>query len=178
MSLAFDFSGQVAIITGASGGLGAGIARAFAAAGAAVVAHYHRNRAEALQAEIEETGGRCLLVGADVSTRTGAETLITQAWQAFGRADVLVNNAGTYPLDNLLEMTDDAWAGVLGANLTSVFLCTQVFARAAIDAEQPGAVVNIASIEAENPAPAHSHYNAAKAGVVMHTRAAAAELGP
>ncbi len=176
----FDFTGQVVIVTGASGGLGAALARAFAEAGAAVVVHYHQNQtaAQTVADEIEGAGGRCLLLRADVRSPDGAETLITQTEHAFGQVDVLVNNAGTYPLHGLLEMRAEDWAGVIEANLTSVFLCTQRFAQAVIVAERPGAVVNIASIEAENPAPAHSHYNAAKAGVVMHTRAAAAELGP
>jgi NAD(P)-dependent dehydrogenase (short-subunit alcohol dehydrogenase family) len=97
--------------------------------------------------------------------------------KAFGRVDVLVNNAGTYPLASVLEMTEDEWDAMIDSNLRSVFLGTQATARQMVKQGGGGAIVNIASIEAENPAPSHSHYNAAKAGVVMHTRAAAQELG-
>jgi NAD(P)-dependent dehydrogenase (short-subunit alcohol dehydrogenase family) len=110
------------------------------------------------------------------------ERLIEETVGRFGRLDVLINNAGTYPLATVLEMTDDEWDSVVNANLRSVFLCTQAAARQMIaqgadDTPNTRAIVNVATIEAVNPAPNHSHYNAAKGGVLMHTRASAFELG-
>jgi NAD(P)-dependent dehydrogenase (short-subunit alcohol dehydrogenase family) len=90
----------------------------------------------------------------------------------------LVNNAGIYPLHSLLDMADDDWDSVVDASLRSTYLCTQLAARQMIADEVAGAIVNIASIEAQNPAPLHSHYNAAKAAVVMFTKSVANELGP
>src|SRR5262249_57810263 len=95
-----------------------------------------------------------------------------------GGLDVLVNNAGAYPVRGLLEMTAAEWDEVLSANLRTAFLCTQATARAMVARGTEGAIVNVSSIEGLRPAPGHSHYNAAKAGLLMLTRAAAQELGP
>ncbi len=179
VSRLLDFSGQVAVVTGAGSGLGAGIAERFAEAGAAVVVGYQRSEAgaRAVAARIAARGGKAIAAGADVTRRDQVEQLFDRAQEAFGAVHVLVNNAGIYPLDALLEMTEEAWRAVVDASLTSVHFCTQAAARRMIAQGKGGAIVNIASIEAHNPAPRHSHYGAAKAGVVMHTRSAAAELG-
>jgi NAD(P)-dependent dehydrogenase (short-subunit alcohol dehydrogenase family) len=95
-----------------------------------------------------------------------------------GLPDILVNNAGIYPPGSILDMPHGDWDRVIAANLTSVHLVTQALANRLRSDGRPGAIVNIASIEASNVAPAHIHYAAAKAGVVMYTRAAARELGP
>jgi NAD(P)-dependent dehydrogenase (short-subunit alcohol dehydrogenase family) len=173
-----DFTGKVALVTGAGSGAGRGIAARFAEAGAAVVVHYHRSAedAEALAAQIAGDGGRAVAAPADLRRDDDAGRLVARAVEAFGRLDVLVNNAGTYPLAGLLEMTPVEWDAVMGANLRSTFLCTQAAGRQMARQGTGGAIVNITSIEAENPAPGHSHYNAAKAGVLMHTKAAAQEL--
>ncbi|NJO00206.1 MAG: 3-oxoacyl-ACP reductase FabG [Anaerolineales bacterium] len=174
-----DFTGKVAIVTGSGSGLGSGIALRFAEAGAAVVVNYRSSAAgaQAVVAQIEAAGGRASAVQADVTQKTSVESLIQQTLDAFGRLDVLVNNAGLYPLSTLVEMSEAEWDEVVNSNLRSTFLCTQAAAKQMIVQGQGGAIVNIASIEAENPAPMHSHYNAAKGGVVMHTAAAANELG-
>lgn len=174
-----DFTGKVAIVTGSGSGLGSGIALRFAEAGAAVVVNYRSSAAGAqtVVAQIEAAGGQALAVQADVTQKTSVESLIQQTVDAFGRLDVLVNNAGLYPLSTLVEMSEAEWDEVVNSNLRSTFLCTQAAAKQMIAQGQGGAIVNIASIEAENPAPMHSHYNAAKGGVVMHTAAAANELG-
>jgi NAD(P)-dependent dehydrogenase (short-subunit alcohol dehydrogenase family) len=175
-----DFTGRVAIVTGAGRGIGAGIARRFAEAGAAVVVNYHASAegAEETVARIAAGGGRAATVQADVTRAAGAERVVEAAVKAFGRLDVLVNNAGIYPVASLLEMTEEAWDAVVDANLRSVHVCTQAAARRMMAPGPGGAIVNVASIEAHNPAALHSHYDAAKAGVVMHTRSAARELGP
>lgn len=174
-----DFNGQVVVVSGAGSGVGSGIAVRFAEAGAAVVVHYRRSEAgaRAVAKAIEERGGKALCVQADVSRKAGAEALLGKAVEVLGGLDVLINNAGTYPVSPLLEMTEEEWDQVLEANLRSVHLCTQAAARQMIRQGRGGAIVNIASISAEQPATGHSHYNAAKAAVVMHTRTAAQELG-
>jgi NAD(P)-dependent dehydrogenase (short-subunit alcohol dehydrogenase family) len=174
-----DFTGQVVVVTGAGQGIGAGIALRFAEAGAAVVVNYRASEAGAdgVLARIADQGGRALKVQADVTQASESERLLAEAVGAFGRVDALVNNAGIYPLAAVLEMTEEAWDQVVAANLRSVHVCTQAAARRMVGQGSGGAIVNIASIEAHNPAPLHSHYSAAKAGVVMHTRTAARELG-
>lgn len=175
-----DFTGRVAVVTGAGGGVGAGIALRFARAGADVAVHFRSNEegAREVAAGVREAGVRAVTVRADLSRADDAGRLMESAVRELGGLDVLVNNAGAYPLAALLDMTGDEWRAVLDANLTSTFLCTQAAGRLMRDRETGGAIVNIASIEGENPAPLHSHYNAAKGGVLMHTMAAANELAP
>jgi NAD(P)-dependent dehydrogenase (short-subunit alcohol dehydrogenase family) len=173
-----DLSGRVVIVTGAGSGLGQGVARRFAAAGARVVVHYRRAAAGA--AEVVEAIGRdrAVAVEADLSQAEEASSLIAAAVRDFGRLDALVNNAGIYPLAGVLEMTPAQWDEVVAANLTSVFLCTQAAARQMVAQGGGGAIVNVTSIEARSALPSHSHYSATKAAADAHTRAAAQELGP
>jgi len=174
-----DFSGKVVLVTGAGRGIGTGIALRFAQAGAAVVVSYRTSEAGArsLTESIQALGVPALALQADVRNKSEVEALFSQAVERLGRLDVLVNNAGAQPLVPLLEMTEAQWDEVVDTNLRGAFLCTQAAAAHMIRLGVGGAVVNIASIEAENPAHWHSHYDASKAGVVMHTRAAARELG-
>lgn len=174
-----DLTGKVAIVTGAGGGLGQGIARRFAEAGASVIVHYNSSEigAQRVTREIRERGGDCIAVQGDLTQEKDAADLIQRAVEEFERMDVLINNAGTYPLRSVLDMTRAEWDHVLNANLRSVFLCTQAAAKV-MKEKEGGAIVNITSIESENPAPNHSHYNAAKGGVLMFTRASACELAP
>lgn len=174
-----DFQGRVVMVTGGSGGLGQGIAQRFAQAGAQVVVQYHANRDDALSVvrRIEAAGGQALAVLADLTQEGPVSSLVEQAVARYGRVDTLINNAGIYPQAPLVDMPLAQWDAVINANLRSAFLCTQAVARQMIRQGEGGAIVNITSIEAENPAPQHSHYSASKAGVFMMTRAAAAELG-
>ncbi len=172
-----DFTGRTVVVTGASRGIGQGIAIRFAQAGAAVVAGFRRDGdgAQRTVDAIERLGASGVAVQVDVCDRDAFAAALDEAGRRFGRLDVLVNNAGAYPLTALSDMTDAAWSENLDVNLRSVFIGTQL----AADRLAPGgSVVNVASIEALHPAPGHSHYSAAKAAVLMHTRAAALELGP
>ncbi len=180
-----DFSSRVVIVTGSGSGLGRGIAKRFAEAGARVVVHYHKSAEGAARvvSEIRATGRDARGVQGDLTREEDVARLISETVNAFGRVDVLINNAGIYPLHNFLEMTGAQWDEVVDANLKSAFLCTQAFARQILAQRTPstgsrGAIVNITSIEAENPALLHAHYNAAKGGMLMLTRATAFELAP
>ncbi len=175
-----DLSGKSALVTGAGRGIGAAIARRLAEAGAAVVVNYRASAAgaEELVQEIRDSGGKATAKQADVTHRAQVEHLVAATVSAHGGLDVLVNNAGIYPVSTLVEMSEEEWDAVVDANLKSVHLCTQAAAARMIERGEGGAVVNIASIEGHTPAPMHAHYDAAKAGVIMHTRAAAQELGP
>ncbi len=174
-----DFSGRVALVTGAGGGIGAGIAQRFADAGAALAVHYRScaDGAAALAQAIAGAGGRAIAVAADLASAAGAERLLAAAVEAFGRVDVLVNNAGAYAGAPLLELSEAEWDAAFAANVRAAALCTQAAARRMIAQGEGGAIVNVASIEASNPGAGHSHYGAAKAALVAHTRAAAQELG-
>jgi NAD(P)-dependent dehydrogenase (short-subunit alcohol dehydrogenase family) len=174
-----DFTGKAVIVTGASRGIGAGIALRFAQAGADVVVNYlsSESAAQAVAGGIRALGRQALPLQGDVRQRADVERMVAEALARLGQLDVLINNAGIDPLAPILEMTDAQWDEVVDTDLRGVFLCTQIAASAMIRQAAGGAIVNIASIEAENAAASHSHYNAAKAGVVMHTRNAARELG-
>ena len=174
-----DFSGKVVIVTGSGRGLGVGIARRFAQAGASVVVNYRSSQqgAQLVVDQIHEAGGSAAALQADVCDQTQVNELISQTVTQFGQLDVLVNNAGMYPQSPLLEMDELEWQAVIDANLKSTFLCTQTAARQMAAQGDGGAIVNIASIEGLNPAPGHSHYNAAKGGALIYTQAAASELG-
>lgn len=187
VSALLDFSGKVVIVTGSGSGLGQGIARRFGEAGADVVVHYQKSRAGAADVArtIRAGGGKAIAVQANLIEPEGAGSLIAETAREFGRVDVLINNAGVYPLASVLEMTPQQWDEVVDANLRSAFLGTQAFAKQVVAQDgaagadaRGGAIVNITSIEAENPAPRHSHYDAAKGGVLMLTRATAFELAP
>lgn len=166
-------------MTGAGRGIGAGIARRFAQAGATTLIHYHTSQAgaEKLAGEIRSGGGTAWPFPGDLASQDQVESLFQQIWQQFGRLDGLVNNAGSYPVTPLVEMTAQDWDGVISANLRSVFLCTQAAARLFIAQGRGGSIINISSVEDTFPAWGHSHYNAAKAGVLMFTRSVARELG-
>lgn len=172
-----DFTERVVLVTGSGSGHGRGIARRFAEAGAAVVVHYRTSEkgARDVVRTIEETGGRAIALRADLTRTEEVEQLFAEIEDAFRHLEVVVNNAGTYPVASLLEMTEGEWESVIRANLKSVHVCTQAAARAM---PRGGAIVNVASIEGLQPMPMHAHYDAAKAAVLMHTRAAALELGP
>lgn len=173
MSITIDLSGRVALVTGATGGIGRGIARRFHAAGATVVVHYRSNphAARELAAEL----GGAPTVGADLTQADATAMVVDEVLAATGRLDHLVNNAGIQPLADLADIDDSAWSEVIDANLTAVHRLT----RAAVGAMPGGgSITHIASIEGSHPAFSHGHYAASKAGLIMHARAASLEWGP
>lgn len=180
-----QLSGQRVLITGASGGIGRGIARQFAAAGANLALHYRSSHAaaEKLATELREFGGSVVTIGADLGETGAADRLIVAAVKKLGGLDGLVNNAGIQPLNLLGEMSREEWDAVFHTNLGAVFELSRAAAVAmgegsvTRDAHTNRWITHIASIEASRPAAAHGHYAAAKAGLVMHARAAALELG-
>ncbi|WP_328495133.1 SDR family oxidoreductase [Streptomyces sp. NBC_00414] len=196
--------GQVALVTGAGGGIGRGIALRFAAAGAAVAVHFRTNAEAAgeVVALITGSGGRAVALRADLTVESECRRVVREAadWGG-GLLTALVNNAGVQPVQELPGMTVADWRAVVDANVSSVFACTQAAAelmRAESDGSdgsdgseanegsegsgEPGgrvrSITHIASIEATHPAPHHAHYSASKAAVVMHARSAALEYGP
>ncbi len=174
-----DFSDQVVLVTGGGSGIGAGLALRFAEAGADEALSYFSSDVGAHQIvdAIQAQERSAIAVQADLRSRAHVERLVEQTVKELGTLDVLINNAGIYPLASVLEMTDEQWDEVVDTNLRSVYLCTQLGSAQMIRQGSGGAIVNIASIEAENATVMHSHYHAAKAGVVMHTKATARELG-
>ncbi|WP_260867327.1 SDR family NAD(P)-dependent oxidoreductase [Streptomyces sp. SAJ15] len=173
-----DLTGQVALVTGAGGGVGRGIARRFAAAGAAVAVHYRTSEAAAREVvdRIERVGGSALALHADLATEDGCHRLVERAAAWRGRLTALVNNAGVQPVRGLAGMSTAEWRTVSDLNVLSVFACTQA-AAAVMRAGGGGSITHIASIEGTRPAPGHAHYCAAKSAVIMHARSAALEYG-
>jgi 3-oxoacyl-[acyl-carrier protein] reductase len=163
-----DLSGRVAIVTGAGGTIGAGIARRLHEAGASVV--FHARDRTALEPLPDS---HAVAAGGDVVR--DAQGICSAAVEAFGRLDILVNNAGIQPVAALESIGDDELAEMFRVNAGGVAAMTRE--AAALMGDAGGAIVNIASIEGLQPAFDHSHYAASKAAVIMHTRAAALELG-
>lgn len=176
-----DFSGRTVLVTGGGTGIGAATVRRFAEAGAAVAVHYNRSReaAEALAAYARSRGVEARALQADLTVEAEVGRLFREVEGTLAAPDILINNAGIYPLERLSEMRLDSWEAMMAANLRSVFLCTREAARSmAGDGERDRSIINIASIEGIQPAPMHSHYNASKGGVITYTKASALELAP
>ncbi|MFK4106018.1 SDR family NAD(P)-dependent oxidoreductase [Streptomyces sp. NPDC019531] len=169
--------GQVALVTGAGGGIGRGIALRFAEQGASVAVYCRTAVAAAREvaSRIGDMGARAVVLEADLRDEEGCHRLVREAAEWGEGLTSLVNNAGVQPTRPLPGMPAEEWRAVVDTNLTSVFACTQAAAEVM---RAGGSVTHIASIEASRPAPGHAHYSAAKAAVVMHARAAALEYGP
>lgn len=168
--------GRVAVVTGGASGIGLEIARRFVQEGARVALG---DVNEALLADAaQELGDACVTVVADVRREEDVERLVAAAVERHGRLDIGVNCAGLGALSPLVEQTLEEWETVVDICLTGVFLATKHEARAMVAGEDGGAIVNIASINARQPAEGMSAYCSAKAAVEMFTRVAAMELGP
>ena len=168
-------AGRVAIITGGASGIGAAIATAFHAEGAAiVVADIDAQKAQDAAAAYGERG---LAVGVDVTREEQVVAAVTQALQRFGRIDILVNNAGIMRKSYVKDMTAELWEQVLAVNLTATFLCSKAVLPSMIAAKR-GRIINIASIAGKLGEPTASAYSASKFGVIGFTRALAIEVAP
>lgn len=181
-----DFSGQVAVITGGSDGIGKGIAMGFAKAGASVViAARRQEKIDEAKVEIEATGAQVLGMSTDVTDATAIQRLADATMERFGRVDVLVNNAGgsfgpTFKNGPLLELTETDFTEAFRVNVTSTFLCCKAFVPL-MQAQGKGVVINTGSIGAgdwRRPAAPLGVYGAAKAAVAKLTRAMGLEWGP
>ena len=173
-----DLSGRVALITGASRGIGRGCAIEMAKAGADVVVNYrsHPDEADEVVAIVSSLGRRAVAIGADVATRPGVDHLVMEALDAFGRIDILLNNAYRSIRKPLLELTDEDVAATWDSCLWSVFRCSQAVARHMVDRGEGGVILAISSTFAFIPWPTSLPYNAAKAGVEHMILTMATEL--
>lgn len=176
-----DLSGRVALVTGASTGIGRWAAVALAECGAAVAVNYNRNQAgaEETQKMIADAGGRAVIVQSDVSTKAGAVALAEAARAALGPIDILVNNAGDMiQRCSLLEFPEDLWDRVMDLNFKSVLLVSQAVMAGMIERKR-GAIINVGSIAGHHGGgPGAAIYAASKAGVMCLTKGMAKELAP
>jgi 3-oxoacyl-[acyl-carrier protein] reductase len=173
----FDITGRVALVTGASSGLGVRFAEVLAENGAKVVLVARRaERLAELKQKIEAAGGQAIVAEADVLDRAAMKRAFDAAEKAFGTVTILVNNAGITHADRVAEMSEETWRHVTGTNLDAVLYWAQEAARRMMAARQQGAIVNIASILGYGVSKGVAAYAVAKAGVVQLTGALALEL--
>ncbi len=177
---------KVAIVTGASRGIGKAIALALAAEGASVVVNYASSKAAAEQV-VEEivaagssampTAGEAIALQADVSQAEQVEALLSNVMEKWSRVDILVNNAGITRDTLLLRMKPEDWQAVIDLNLTGVFLCTRAVSKVMLK-QRAGRIINITSVAGQMGNPGQANYSAAKAGVMGFTKTIAKEFAP
>jgi 3-oxoacyl-[acyl-carrier protein] reductase len=173
----FNLAGQVALVTGASSGLGVRFAEVLAEAGASVALVARRaDRLAAVKERIEKAGGRAVAVAADVLKREDMVRAFDAAEEAFGTVTVLVNNAGVVSSSRAVDLSEAEWRRVIGTNLDAVFYWAQEGAKRMLAANQRGAIVNIASVLGLNVNKGVAPYAVSKAGVIQLTKALALEL--
>ena len=176
-----DLNGKVALVTGASSGIGRATAVALAGCGAAVAVNFHRNEsgAEETRAQVVSAGGRATVIQADVTRSADVRALVERAAGELGPLDILVNNAGSLVERlKILELTEERWDEVIDLNLKSAFLCSQAVAASMME-RKTGAIVNVSSIAGRNGGALGSiHYSTAKGGLITLTKGFAKELAP
>jgi NAD(P)-dependent dehydrogenase (short-subunit alcohol dehydrogenase family) len=172
--------GKCALITGASRGIGRGIAEVFAGEGADVAVNYVTSgeSAEDVAAGIRAKGRRAMTIKADVATRADVEPMIEQVWNELGPIDILVNNAGIETIVPFLELTDEQWTRLVDVNLRGAWLCSQVLCRRVVAERRSASIVNIGSIQAAKVLPGRTHYAPTKLGLEALTRNMSAEMTP
>ena len=171
----FDLTGKVALVTGASRGLGAGIATALAAAGAHVAIHASERLPAATETAIAKDGGHARGFIGDLSDRNAADALFTDVLASFGRVDILVNNAGICPRTPAADHADEMWDRVIEVNLTSVFRLSRAVGRHLLERGEGGKIINVASVLSFQGGITVPSYAAAKGGVAQLTKALANE---
>ncbi|WP_017316379.1 3-oxoacyl-[acyl-carrier-protein] reductase [Mastigocladopsis repens] len=169
--------GQVALVTGASRGIGRAIAQELAKQGANVVVNYasSNHAAEEVVDTITKAGGSAIALQADVSQVSQVEALVNTVMEKFNRVDILVNNAGITRDTLLLRMKPEDWQAVIDLNLTGVFLCTRAVSKIMLK-QRSGRIINITSVAGQMGNPGQANYSAAKAGVIGFTKTIAKEL--
>jgi acetoacetyl-CoA reductase len=169
--------GRVALVTGASRGIGRAIAIAFAQRGAAVAINFRADavNAEAVAGEIREIGGDCLVVQGDVAKREEADRIVQEVVKHWGRLDILVNNAGITRDRTLRKMTEEDWGQVIAVNLNGTFHCTSAAVPAMMN-QKFGRIINISSLVGQAGAFGQANYSASKGGIIAFTKTLALEL--
>ena len=177
MTIKQDLNGHIALVTGASRGIGAAIAIALAEAGAAVAVNYRERagEADAVVAKIKDIGGRAVAIAADVSQAAAVARMVDHTASALGPIDILVNNAGMAIVRSIDDLTESDFDMTIATNLKSAFLCTQAVVPA-MRAKKWGRIVNVSSGAARGAGAIGVHYNASKAGMEGLTRGYAARL--
>ena len=176
MSKRFDLEGKVALVTGASSGLGVHFARTLASAGASVaIAARRAARLATLQADLEKGGAKAIAVSLDVQSGEAVRAAFDAAEAALGKLDIVVNNAGISIVKPALVMPEEDWDAVVDTNLRGAWLVAQTAGQRWVGAKRPGSIVNIASILGLRTIGQVAPYNASKAGLIHLTRALAME---
>jgi glucose 1-dehydrogenase len=179
--------GQIALVTGASSGIGAGVAKALAMEGAAVVVNYSSSpeKAEKVLNDIQRAGGTALTIKADVSNEKEVLDMYREIFKQFGTIDILVNNAGLQKDNKFHEMSLEEWNRVIGINLTGQFLCAREaikeFLRRGVDptkSKAAGKIICMSSVHEVIPWAGHANYAASKGGVMMLMKSMAQEYAP
>ena len=170
-----DLSGKVALITGASRGIGRQTALTLAGAGATVVLTSRGDAAAAVAAEVTAAGGQALALAADVADAEAVQRVVETTTERFGRLDVLVNNAGITRDQLLLRMKREDWDAVVATNLTVTFLCTQAVLRTMLK-QRSGRIISISSVVGQSGNPGQTNYAATKAGIIGFSKALAREV--
>jgi 3-oxoacyl-[acyl-carrier protein] reductase len=170
-----DLSGKIAVITGASRGIGRQTALTLAGAGATVVLTSRGDAAAAVAAEVTAAGGQALAFAADVADAEAVHRMVETTTERFGRLDVLVNNAGITRDQLLLRMKREDWDDVLATNLTGTFLCTQAVLRTMLK-QRSGRIISISSVVGQSGNPGQTNYAATKAGIIGFSKALAREV--
>jgi 3-oxoacyl-[acyl-carrier protein] reductase len=171
-------TGKVAVVTGASKGIGAGIAKALGAAGASVVVNYASDKsgADTTVAEIIKAGGKAIAIGASVAKPDDIEKLFAETRKTYGKVDILVNNAGVYAFSPIDEVTEEEIDRMFSTNVTGLMLATKAAVK--LFPSEGGSVINIGSVVSETTPPNSSIYTGTKGAVDAITRVLAKELGP
>jgi len=177
-SYSLNLNGKVAIVTGASSGIGEATALALAEAGAQTVLAARRiDRLQKLASKIAERGGKALAIRTDVTQKENLERMVQETLASFGQIDILVNNAGILDMKDFLALTDQDWQKILDVNLRGYFWAAQLVSKE-MEKRRSGKIINIASIAGLAAFPQITVYNISKAAVIMLTKSLATELGP